>query len=163
VATGFHLSRAGPVRIPKGAVSKEFASTLDVFATLLKLGGGVSPASIKLDGYDILPVLTSGAASPRKEQFWEMFGSRGARFGNWKWDSQGKRGNPPSPSDPGSSTTWRTIWAKSTTWERESQNAPRNEGALRQLDARDGARRTARSFFKGLLPPARLSESRIDA
>jgi arylsulfatase A-like enzyme len=90
-----------PGRIPKGKVSNEFAGTLDVFATWLKLGGGVSPASIKLDGYDILPVLTSGAASPRKEQYWEMFGSRAGRFGNWKWVTQGKRGNPPSPSAPG--------------------------------------------------------------
>ena len=90
-----------PGRIPKGVVSTEFASTLDVFATLLKLGGGASPSSIKLDGYDILPVLTSGASTPRKEHFWEMRGSRAARFENWKWVLNGKRSEPPSKDAAG--------------------------------------------------------------
>ncbi|MEO6437039.1 MAG: hypothetical protein ABIP55_14950 [Tepidisphaeraceae bacterium] len=82
-------------------MSHELAGTLDVFVTLLKLAGANSPAAVKLDGYDIAPVLTSGAASPRKEHFWEMFGSRAARFDNWKWVLQGTRSNPPSPDAPG--------------------------------------------------------------
>ncbi len=73
-----------PGHIPAGAVSDAFCSTLDLFPTFLRLAGA-QPPGVKLDGYDMLPVLTEGAASKRTEQFWELRGQRAARVGNWKW------------------------------------------------------------------------------
>lgn len=90
-----------PGRISKGTTSDEFVASLDIFPTLLSLAGGKSPASIKLDGADILPVLTSKARSPRTDQFWELRGARAARFENWKWVLQTQRSTLPPPEAPG--------------------------------------------------------------
>ncbi|MDA2937787.1 sulfatase-like hydrolase/transferase [Acidobacteria bacterium AH-259-A15] len=74
-----------PGRIAKGKVSHEFCSTLDLFPAFLALAGVEPPEGLIVDGYNILPVLTDQAKSPRKEHFWELQGSRAARVGNWKW------------------------------------------------------------------------------
>lgn len=73
-----------PGHIPAGAVSDAFCSTLDLLPTFVRLAGGTLP-DVKLDGYDMLPVLTGGAESKRTEQFWELRGHRAARVGTWKW------------------------------------------------------------------------------
>ncbi len=74
-----------PGRIPPGTVSDEFCSTLDLFPTFLGIAGARPPKGVALDGYDMLPVLTEGAASQRTEQFWELRANRAARVGKWKW------------------------------------------------------------------------------
>ncbi len=90
-----------PGRIPMGATSDEFCGTLELFPTLLQLAGAERPQGVKLDGYDILPVLAGKAQSPRKNQFWELRGSRGARVGEWKWVLETKRGVVPPEDAPG--------------------------------------------------------------
>jgi arylsulfatase A-like enzyme len=90
-----------PGRIPKGSVSDELVASLDIFPTLLGLAGGRLPSSIQFDGFDILPVLTSGARSPRKNQFWELRGARAARCENWKWVLETQPSMLPSPEAPG--------------------------------------------------------------
>lgn len=55
-----------PGRIPAGHVSAEPAVMMDLFATALKAAGVAPPPDRVIDGRDILPLLTSKAASPHK-------------------------------------------------------------------------------------------------
>lgn len=74
-----------PGRIPQGKTITDFASTLELFPTFLAAAGGSPPAGVKLDGYNILPVLEGKARSPRTEFFWQRQGDKAARAGQWKW------------------------------------------------------------------------------
>lgn len=74
-----------PGHIPAGTVSGEFLTALEVVPTIWKLCGVESPAGLKLDGHDMLPVLAAQARSPRTEMFWQRRDDRAARVGNWKW------------------------------------------------------------------------------
>jgi len=90
-----------PGRIPKGVSCDEFCGTLDLFPSFVRLASAAPARDVKLDGYDILPVLTEGARSARKEQFWELRGSRAARIDEWKWVLESKRGELPPDDAPG--------------------------------------------------------------
>ena len=52
-----------PGKIPPAQVSAEIATTMDLHATILNLAGATIPPN-PLDGKDIWPLLTEGAASP---------------------------------------------------------------------------------------------------
>lgn len=52
------------------AVIADMGSTLDVLPTFCRLAGIAPPADRILDGYDLTPVLTAGAASPRNVMFY---------------------------------------------------------------------------------------------
>lgn len=71
--------------IPGGLVSNEPAMNIDIFPTLVKLAGGDLPTDRPIDGKDILPMLTEGAASPHEALY--LFDSdriAGVRSGQWK-------------------------------------------------------------------------------
>jgi arylsulfatase A-like enzyme len=89
-----------PGRIAEGTSSDEFCSTLDLFPTLQSIAGA-SFETIKLDGFNILPVLTEAARSPRERQFWELRGARAARVDNWKWILKSPRFAIPPIDAPG--------------------------------------------------------------
>lgn len=72
-----------PGHIPAGQVIDAPCAAMDVFPTVLRLAGG-DPGAYALDGMDILPVLTEGAASPHEELFWEMEGQTAVRRGRYK-------------------------------------------------------------------------------
>lgn len=72
-----------PGHIPAGQVIDAPCAAMDIFPTVLRLAGG-DPGAYALDGMDILPVLTEGAASPHKELFWEMEGQTAVRRGRYK-------------------------------------------------------------------------------
>ncbi len=72
-----------PEKIPAGQVICEPGAAMDVFPTFLNVAGGDS-SKYELDGQDIMPVLTDGAASPHKEIFWEMGKQTAVRRGKWK-------------------------------------------------------------------------------
>ncbi len=74
-----------PARIPAGRVSDEFLTTLELLPTLAAAAGAPPPKDVALDGYDMLPTLSGGVPSPRKEMFWEFRGQKAARIGNYKW------------------------------------------------------------------------------
>ncbi len=77
-----------PGRLPAGATSDAFASTLDLFPTFLAWTGAAAPRDVVLDGRDLTPAL-EGGASPRQELFWEWRGAKAARVGTWKWVEPG--------------------------------------------------------------------------
>lgn len=74
-----------PGRLPAGKVTDEFLTSLEVFPTLARAAGAALPSGVKLDGFDMLPVLCGETPSPRTEMFWQRRGDKGARVGKWKW------------------------------------------------------------------------------
>jgi arylsulfatase A-like enzyme len=74
-----------PGRIPAGRSSNALAVTMDIFATTLAAAGIAAPADRVIDGRNILPLLTSNAASPHEV----IFGHQGpqlatVRDAKWK-------------------------------------------------------------------------------
>ena len=81
-----------PGRIAPGRVSDQFVTSLEIVPTLLQLTGARAPEGVRLDGFDILPLLTGRDASPRSEMFWQRKDDKAARVGHWKW-VESQRGN----------------------------------------------------------------------
>jgi arylsulfatase A-like enzyme len=74
-----------PGTIPGGKVTDEFLTALEVLPTIAAAAGASLPADIRLDGFDMLPVLRGESKSPRTEMFWQRRTERAARVGHWKW------------------------------------------------------------------------------
>ncbi len=74
-----------PGKLPAGKVTDEFLTSLELVPTLLAATGSKAPDGVKLDGFDMLPVLRGEAKSRRKEMFWQRRGDKAARIENWKW------------------------------------------------------------------------------
>ena len=81
-----------PGRLPASKVTDEFLTSLEIFPTLLAAAGAVPPSGMKLDGFDMLPVLSGAEKSPRTEMFWQRRGDKAARVGAWKWSESAKGG-----------------------------------------------------------------------
>ena len=76
---------AWPGRLPAGEVTDEFLTSLEIFPALLSASGTSVPTGLKLDGFDMLPILSGQKPSPRTEMFWQRRGDKAARVGKWKW------------------------------------------------------------------------------
>ncbi len=74
-----------PGRIAKGTVNRDFASSLEFFPTFLAIAGADAPRGVKLDGFNLMPILEGKAKSPRTEFFWQRQADKAARSGKWKW------------------------------------------------------------------------------
>lgn len=70
-------------KIPSGQVIDEVGTAMDIFPTFVKAAGGTL-SEYKLDGKDIIHVVTENANSPHKEIFWEMMDQTAVRSGKWK-------------------------------------------------------------------------------
>jgi arylsulfatase A-like enzyme len=83
-----------PGQLPAGKVTDEFLTALELVPTLLTACAAKAPEGVKLDGFDMLPVLRGEVKSPRQEMFWQRRGDKAARFENWKWSeaASGKGG-----------------------------------------------------------------------
>ncbi len=79
-----------PGRVPAGVVSDEFLTALEIVPTLLAASGAPAPEGVKLDGFDMLPVLRGEMTSPREDMFWQRRADKAARVGKWKWVDSGK-------------------------------------------------------------------------
>lgn len=73
-----------PGQIPAGRVSGGLGVTMDVFATALAAAGVPLPTDRKLDGADLLPMLTSDASSPH-EVVYGLLGDRLAAVRDARW------------------------------------------------------------------------------
>jgi arylsulfatase A-like enzyme len=80
-----------PGRLPAGKVTDEFLTSLEILPTLAAISGARIPSDLKLDGFDMLPVLRGEKKSSRAEMFWERRSQRAARIGNWKWVDMGAK------------------------------------------------------------------------
>ena len=81
-----------PGKVPAGKVTDEFLTSLELVPTLLAAAGAQGPEGVKLDGFDMLPVLRGEVKSPRSEMFWQRRGDKAVRFENWKWVESEKGG-----------------------------------------------------------------------
>lgn len=79
-----------PGKLPAGKVTDEFLTALEVFPMLTEIAGAQPTPGVKLDGFNMLPVLQGQAKSPRTEMFWQRRSDRAARVGHWKWVEAGK-------------------------------------------------------------------------
>jgi len=74
-----------PGRIPASSVCDQFLTSLELFPTFTELAGADYPEGVKLDGFNMLPVLSGQESSSRTQMFWKRRGDVAARVGNWKW------------------------------------------------------------------------------
>jgi arylsulfatase A len=74
-----------PGKIPKGAVCRGVAGTIDILPTVAKLTGAALPAA-PLDGIDIWPLLTGKQQSLDREAllYFDDWNLQCARWGRWK-------------------------------------------------------------------------------
>src|SRR5262249_32782158 len=68
-----------PDKLPRGVVTDEFMTALELFPTIVAATGAKAPPKVILDGYNVLPVLQGKTKSPRTEMFWMSRGARNAR------------------------------------------------------------------------------------
>jgi arylsulfatase A-like enzyme len=69
----------------KAGVNNEPLHIVDLYPTLVKLGGGSLEQKLPLDGKDIWPVLTQGKRSPHEDILFNVTPTKGAlRMGEWK-------------------------------------------------------------------------------
>jgi arylsulfatase A-like enzyme len=78
-----------PGKLPAGVVTDEFLTSLELMPTLAAISGATPPRGVKLDGFDMLPILRGDKKSPRTEMFWERRSHRAARVDHWKWVDMG--------------------------------------------------------------------------
>jgi arylsulfatase A-like enzyme len=74
-----------PGVVPEGSVCNEFLNSMDILPMLCNAAGIRTPKGVKLDGFDMTPVLAGKQKSPRKEMFWQRRGDKAARVENYKW------------------------------------------------------------------------------
>ncbi|MPZ17845.1 MAG: sulfatase-like hydrolase/transferase [Luteitalea sp.] len=83
-----------PGVIPAGRVTGELLTALEVLPTLVAVSGAAQP-DVRLDGFDMLPVLQGKAKSSRREMYWQWPSAyQAARVGQYKWVSYWPRRNP---------------------------------------------------------------------
>ena len=74
-----------PGRIPKAGMSNEFAASVEFFPTFLAAAGAPLLKGVRLDGFNLLPVMEGKAKSERHEFFWQRQNDKAARVDRWKW------------------------------------------------------------------------------
>lgn len=81
-----------PGMLPAGKVTDELLTALELLPTISAATGAALPEGVKLDGFDMLPVLRGVAKSSRKEMYWQRRADKAVRFENWKWVESAKGG-----------------------------------------------------------------------
>ena len=74
-----------PGHLPAGKVTDAFLTSLELFPTLATAAGATLPPDVKMDGFDMLPILAGQQPSPRREMFWQRRSDKAARIDQWKW------------------------------------------------------------------------------
>jgi arylsulfatase A-like enzyme len=76
-----------PGRLPAGRTSDQVAITMDLTQTILR-AAGVETADARLEGIDLLPLLTGSSPAVERTLFWRVVinsrQQRAVRSGNWK-------------------------------------------------------------------------------
>lgn len=125
-------------RIPAKQTLREMACGLDWFPTIAKAAGAAMPGDGRIyDGFDLMPMLSAEAASPRKEFFY--FRARvleGVRQGPWKYRSargEGIEGEPPVEAKPELYHVERDIAERYNQAEHEPEIASRMAARMREF------------------------------
>ena len=78
-----------PGRIQPGTVTSQTVLGMDMFLTMVSIAGAKLPAGLKLDGVDLLGMLTEDGKLPERTLFWRYIKERAVRKGPWKLLVQG--------------------------------------------------------------------------
>jgi arylsulfatase A len=82
-----------PARLPRGAVVNQPAITMDLTATILAAAGASPPAGRRLDGINLLPILTGERPEVERTFFWRIHRTgrhqKAVRHGQWKYVQDG--------------------------------------------------------------------------
>jgi len=73
-----------PGRIRPGTTCRQTVLGMDLFPTMASIAGADLPSGLNLDGTDLLPLLTEGAALPERTVFWAYRNQSAVRQGPWK-------------------------------------------------------------------------------
>jgi len=73
-----------PGKIKPGMVTNDTALSMDLFPTMVSIAAAKLPEGLKLDGVDLLPMLTEGKQLPQRTLFWRYRKERAVRNGPWK-------------------------------------------------------------------------------
>jgi len=78
-----------PGRIQPGTVTRQTTLGMDMFPTMVSIAGAKLPAGLKLDGVDLLGMLTENKKLSERTLFWRYRKERSLRKGPWKLLVQG--------------------------------------------------------------------------
>lgn len=78
-----------PGRIQPGTVTSQTVLGMDMFPTMMSIAGAKMPAELKLDGVDLLGMLTQDIKLPERILFWRYRKQKAVRKGPWKLLVQG--------------------------------------------------------------------------
>jgi arylsulfatase A-like enzyme len=80
-----------PGRIKAETTSDQTVLGMDLFTTMVSIAGAKFPVGLKLDGVDLLPMMTRSAKLPERTLFWRYRKEKAIRKGPWKLLVQGSR------------------------------------------------------------------------
>lgn len=96
-----------PAKIGRGLWAGQLAMSMDILPTVCRATGVSAPA--RLDGLDILDVITQARPSPHRSLFWAQGGQQAIRRGPWKLVLNGRiYGRSPESAKPleGEDAVW---------------------------------------------------------
>jgi arylsulfatase A-like enzyme len=73
-----------PGRIKPGSVTSQTVLGMDIFPTMVSITGAKLPDGLKLDGTDLLDMLTKDKKLPERTLFWRYRKEKAVRKGPWK-------------------------------------------------------------------------------
>ena len=73
-----------PGRIRPGTTTDQTTLGMDLYATMVSIAGAKLPAGLKLDGVDLIGMLTEHKELPQRTLFWRYRKERAVRRGPWK-------------------------------------------------------------------------------
>jgi len=80
-----------PGRIKPGTVTSQTVLGMDMFPTMVSIARAKLPEGLKLDGVDLLGMLTENKKLPERTMFWRYRNQKAARKGPWKLLVQGDK------------------------------------------------------------------------
>ncbi len=73
-----------PGRIKPGTMTSQTTLGMDMFSTMVSIAGAKLPAGLKLDGTNLLGMLTEDRKLPERTLFWRYRNQKAVRKGPWK-------------------------------------------------------------------------------
>ncbi len=80
-----------PGRIKPGTTTDQTVLGMDLYATMVSIAGAELPAGLKLDGVDLLGMLTENEKLPERTVFWRYRKEKAVRKSSWKLLVQSKK------------------------------------------------------------------------
>ena len=140
--------------LPPGKIVNEPLHLVDVYPTLVKLGGGSLKQAKPLDGYDLWPVVTEGKSRPSATIVHNVTPFHAAiRFGDWKLIHNGQVGANTTTT---SKKVRRAKWELFNIKDDPSETSDRSKDGLPEFDRlKQQIAKLRREMAKPNIPPNR--------